>query len=577
VDVNSKSALSRPEIDMGFFAWLKSLFGGGPQAPDPAAELNRVLEEVRREIDAEAPPASEPSSRPGVFSGAQIAAGFPVPAGSSTQITATPPIKLSTAGDFDAADFLPIRRDELIEEAQQLSLWGNPWFGRRDVIPPADDTRTMLIDRGMVAQGLLTPEQLVEIHEVGAAMERVRPSLLALETEVQKAGEAAIEADRARRAALKEEKKKAAAERRRLRAEGIARHRATDIVFLGRGVSGWLGEREADVDRLTALGLPVLAAPGDIAAALGLSIPHLRWLAFHTEVATRIHYVQFNVPKRSGGVRRLSAPHKKLAAAQHWILTNILNKLPVEPPAHGFLAGRSIVSNARAHTNRAGVLNMDLENFFPSITFRRVRSVFVRLGYSPSAATILALLCTECPRKQVEYAGKPYFVATGPRGLPQGACTSPALSNQVARRLDKRLAGLARKLGLSYTRYADDLTFSGDEALTSRVGYVMARVRHIAENEGFAVNEKKSRVLRRNAAQMVTGLVVNHQPTLSRVEIRRLRAILHRAAREGLDAQNREGRANFRAWLQGKIAYLCMVRPGIGMKMRAKLDILSKT
>jgi RNA-directed DNA polymerase len=561
---------------MGLFGWLKKLFGGTPPA-DPAAELNRVLEEVRRELDADMPPSPKaPRSPKPTTASTQITPAAPVPATQpSTQFTATPPpIKLPPAPDLDAADFLPIGRAELVEKAGEQSPFSSPWFGRRDLIPPADDPRTKLIDRGMVSQGLLTPEQLVEIHEVGAEMERVRPSLVALEAEVQKAGEAAVEADRARRAALKEEKKKAAAEKKRLRAERIARHRATDIVFLGRGVSGWLGRRQADVARLTALGLPVLATPADIAAALGLSIPHLRWLAFHTEVATRIHYVQFQVPKRSGGLRQLSAPHKKLATAQRWILTNILNKLPAEPAAHGFVAGRSVVSNAAAHTNRAAVLNMDLTDFFPSIGFRRVRSVFMRLGYSPAAAAIFALLCTECPRKQVEYAGKPYYVATGPRGLPQGACTSPALSNQVARRLDKRLAGLAGKLGLSYTRYADDLTFSGDEAFSSRIGYVMARIRHIAENEGFAVNHRKSRVLRQSAAQMVTGLVVNHRPTLARKEIRRLRAILHRAETEGLDAQNRQGRANFRAWLQGKIAYLSMVRPEIGTKMRRQLEKL---
>ena len=117
-------------------------------------------------------------------------------------------------------------------------------------------------------------------------------------------------------------------------------------------------------------------------------------------------------------------------------------------------------------------------------------------------------------------------VAIGPRGLPQGASTSPALSNAVARRLDKRLTGLAAKLGLTYTRYADDLTFSGTAEVNGRVGYLMARVRHIAEDEGFAVNPEKTRVLRRNTAQRVTGLVVNDKPGVGRREVRRLRAIL---------------------------------------------------
>ena len=122
-----------------------------------------------------------------------------------------------------------------------------------------------------------------------------------------------------------------------------------------------------------------------------------------------------------------------------------------------------------------------------------------------------------------------YFVATGRRGLPQGACTSPATSNQIARRLDRRLSGLSAKLGLDYTRYADDLTFSGGSDFQGKVGYLLARIRHIAQEEGFAVNPKKTRVKRPNARQTVTGLVVNDNPGVPRDIVRRLRAILHRA------------------------------------------------
>jgi RNA-directed DNA polymerase len=165
-------------------------------------------------------------------------------------------------------------------------------------------------------------------------------------------------------------------------------------------------------------------------------------------------------------------------------------------------------------------------------------------------------------------------VATGPRGLPQGACTSPALSNQVARRLDRRLRGLSGKLGLVYTRYADDLTFSGDDSLEGRVGYLIARVRHIAQDEGFALNPAKSRVLGRNAAQLVTGLVVNDRPGVPRAEVRRLRAILHRARIEGLERQNRSGRPDFPAWLRGKIAYVAMARPEVGARLRDELEAL---
>jgi len=477
--------------------------------------------------------------------------------------------------DLSAADFLPITRDELAEAAKGVRL-GGAWFGRRDLIPPTDDLRTKLIDRGMVTHGLLTPEQLIEIHRVGAEMDRLRPSLVGAEALAAQAGRSAVEADREARARLKAQKKSEALARKQKHAEDVANRKATDIIFLGRGVSGRLSDRTSDRDKLEALGLPVLSTPAELAAALGLTVPKLRWLAFHTEVATRVHYVSFTVPKKSGGTRTLSAPHRTLAAAQRWILANVINDLPVELPAHGFLPGRSIVTNATPHASKGIVVNLDLENFFPSITFPRVRSVFHRLGYSPAVATILALLCTECPRKQVTYAGQVYHVAVGPRGLPQGACTSPGLSNQVARRLDKRLGGLGQKLGLAYTRYADDLTFSGGDELNARVGYLMARVRHIAEDEGFAVNVKKSRVQRRNAAQCVTGLVVNDRPGVSRQTVRRLRAILHQARREGLDAQNRAGRPDFRGWLEGMIAYVGMVRPEVGAKLRAELQALPR-
>ena len=486
---------------------------------------------------------------------------------------AAPPRKSVTLG-LDAAQFLPISREELASAAKKVRLWGSPWFGRRDLIPPADDDRTKLIDRAMLTNGLLTPEQLAEIHRVGAEMDRLRPDIIALRHQANVAGRDAVEAERQKKAQLKAEKKAAAAQRRKLRAEAVAQRRANDIMFLGRGVSGRLGERTSDGPRLADLGLPMLSTPADVAAALGLTIPQLRWLAFHTEVASRTHYVYFTVPKKSGGTRTLSAPHRRLATAQTWILQNILAKLPTEECAHGFLAGRSILTNARAHARHDVVVNMDLEAFFPSITFPRIRSVFHRLGYSPAVATIFALLCTECPRREVVYDGQTWFVATGPRGLPQGACTSPALSNQVARRLDKRLGGLARKLDLTYTRYADDLTFSGGATLSERVGYLMARVRHLAEDEGFAVNEKKSRVLRRNTAQLVTGLVVNDRPGVRRREVRRIRAILHRARAEGLEAQNREGRPNFTSWLQGKIAYISMARPETGQRLAQELNSL---
>jgi retron-type reverse transcriptase len=189
-------------------------------------------------------------------------------------------------------------------------------------------------------------------------------------------------------------------------------------------------------------------------------------------------------------------------------------------------------------------------------------------------ATIFALLCTDAPRKRVTYAGKPFFVAAGPRALPQGACTSPAISNVVARRLDSRLSGIATKLGWTYTRYADDLTFSGDGEAAQKIGYVLARVRHIAQDEGFSLNHAKTRVQRQQNRQLVTGIVVNDRPGVDRATVRRLRAILHRAKTEGLAAQNRERLPHFAAWLSGMIAYLHMVNPSQAKPLREALDAL---
>src|SRR5579884_2379434 len=313
---------------MIFFDWLKRLFASEKEEP--------VLPPQSATPPTSSPPKPQPSN--------------------------TPTSRPATL-DLNAADFLPITRDELKEAAKQVRL-GGAWFGRRDLIPPAEDLRTKLIDRAMVTQGLLTPEQLAEIHEVGAEMDRVRPVVEMLESQATLAGEAAVQAERQRRAELKARKKEEAAQRKRQRAEAIAQRKSTDILFLGRGVSGQLGERTSDAAKLAELGLPHLSTPADVAAALGLTVPRLRWLAFHTEVATRVQYISFTVPKKSGGTRTLHAPHRTLAAAQRWILNNILRRLPVESPAHGFHPGRGILSNAQAHIRRAVVVNLDLQDFF---------------------------------------------------------------------------------------------------------------------------------------------------------------------------------------------------------------------
>lgn len=535
---------------MALWDFLSKLLGGSkPSEPAPAQEPPAPP------IEPQPTPITPPAA-------AAVAPPTPPP----------PPPPATQPGDF-----LPIARDDLLKQGEEVRrTTGWMWFGRRDIIPPASDPRTKLIDRGMYTQGFLTPEELAEMHRVGEEWDKHANRLHHIQVKAGQSADAAVEADRAARAEIKARKKAEAAERKRQHTEAVAHRKATDIVFVGKGVSALMNDRASDADKLTAAGLPVLYTPADLAAALGLSISRLRWLCFHTEAATRIHYVQFEVPKRSGGTRTLSAPHTTLATVQDWVLGTILAKLPTEEPAHGFVPGRSTLTNAAPHAGRDVVINLDLEGFFPSIGFARVRHLFRRLGYSGSVATLLALISTECPRRKVAYAGTPYFVATGPRGLPQGACTSPALSNQIARKLDRRLAGLAAELGLTYTRYADDLTFSAGPGFREKVGYLIARVRHIAQDEGFAVNPKKTRVQRPESRQTVTGLVVNAAPAVPRDVVKRVRAILHRAKMEGLAAQNRADHPNFRGWVEGMIAYIGMAKPEVGQKLRAEFDAVAR-
>lgn len=341
----------------------------------------------------------------------------------------------------------------------------------------------------------------------------------------------------AEKSRYKQQLKDEAAEAKKLRAEARKAYKATHLVHLGEGPY-WTDEPELDLfdlpdaeERAAENGLPKLDSVKELAEALGVSVAELRWLAFHREAATRIHYQRFEIPKADGSKRAIWAPHRKLKRIQRWILRNVLERLPVHGASHGFLAGRSIVTNAEMHRDAAVVVNMDLKDFFPSITWRRVKGVFRKAGYRDGVSTLLALLCTEAPREVMQHEGKTLFLALGPRCLPQGAPTSPAITNALSLRLDRRLSGLARKLGWRYTRYADDLTFSLPSGHKGRpaVGKLLGSVARVVEAENFTLHPDKTSVSRTGARQEVTGLVVNGDrgPRVPREVRRRLRAALH--------------------------------------------------
>ncbi len=303
-----------------------------------------------------------------------------------------------------------------------------------------------------------------------------------------------------------------------------------------------------DQQQLQRYGLPVWKTEEDLAAALGLTLSQLHHYSIHRQRETSPHYVTFAVRKRSGGHRLIHAPKKRLKAIQRQLVGLLVSKLPVSPHAHGFLSKRSVATNARPHVDKNYVIKMDLKNCFPSIHFGRVRNLLIALGYSYPVATSIAVLCTEAERQPVEAEGKIYHVPVGPRVCVQGAPTSPGFCNAILLRLDRRLAGLARKHGFTYTRYADDLTFSGDDP--AAIKRMITLTKRVCREEGFAINRDKTRVMRRRSRQVVTGVTVNKQAGLSRQERRRLRAAIHQ-----LDPNDH----NKRRQLAGKVAYLAML------------------
>lgn len=375
--------------------------------------------------------------------------------------------------------------------------------------------------------------------------------------------------------AAREEERKV---RRELMVKAWRVYRQNHLVHVGVGV--WYHDT-ADIDRWDIPDLegrralnevPQLADVHALASKLALSIPRLRWLIYHREVDTGTHYVRWTVPKRSGKGRRLiSAPKPDLKRAQSWVARNITEHLPVHGAAHGFLTGRSILTNAVVHAGARLIIKFDVRDFYPTVTFRRVKGLFRKAGYGEQVATVLALLCTECPRDEIEIGGKKHYVATGPRSLPQGAPTSPSITNALCVRLDARLTGLAHKLGFRYTRYADDLTFSFHGAGKIPVARLRKAVGDVVTDEGFVVHPGKTRVMRSGGRQKVTGLVVNQAPDgrpearVPRKVIRELRAALHN--RE----HGKPGKGESLEQLQGMAAFVHMCDPAKGAEFMRRL------
>jgi RNA-directed DNA polymerase len=281
---------------------------------------------------------------------------------------------------------------------------------------------------------------------------------------------------------------------------------------------------------------------------------------------TKEHYVRFHIPKYNGQPRKIDSPKPELKKIQRKILDIILHRVPLNSHAEGYVRHKSILSNANRHVGKEIVIRMDISDFFPSITFPRVVGTFEALGYPLNVAELLGNLTSHEGR------------------LPIGAPTSPAISNIVCRRMDKRFARLGRKCGFSYSRYADDIAVSGHNL---QLNQMIPFFYSIINEEGFVVNHSKTVVMRNAKRQKITGVVVNQKTNAPREEIRKLRAVIHNCLQNGTVSEmrkwaiseknigeNKYSQSKFRSSLLGRINYVRLLNPKKGTQLLKQFNQL---
>jgi hypothetical protein len=334
--------------------------------------------------------------------------------------------------------------------------------------------------------------------------------------------------------------------------------------------------RFAPIPPLANLQIPALATPGELAKWLGQSPEQLVWLSDerrghrHASTPALQHYCYAFVDKQGGARRLIEAPKPRLKAIQRRILREILSAVPVHGSANGFVAGRSCLTGAQVHAAESLVTTFDLTQFFPSIGLPRVHGIFRSLGYPWAVARCLAGLCTTVAPASIlrDLPDKAARTLHSVPHLPQGAPTSPALANLLAFTLDRRLHGLARSAGANYTRYADDLAFSGNTNFANGLGRFRKSVQTILNEEGFLLNPAKTRTMPRHTRQRITGITVNEHCNVGRAEFDKLKATLYNCTRTGPAVQNHAQITDFRAHLDGRISWVEQINPPRGVKLR---------
>lgn len=332
------------------------------------------------------------------------------------------------------------------------------------------------------------------------------------------------------------------------------------------------------IDKLTKGKVPVIFSLKHLAEQLGIDYNALRDLIRNRDG----YYSYYLIKKKSGGKRRIVVPYDNLKRIQRWILDNILEKQTVHPCCKGFIKGSNTLGNAKFHVGKKYIRKFDMKDFFESIDVRRVYGLFREIGYSPAVSYDLASLCTIRISDGKYDAMPPYkklwFGHLHTNLYPvlaQGAPTSPALSNLVCRKMDARMEKYAIKNGLHYSRYADDMTFSGDDLIKLPK---TAFVTKVMREEGLKLNNKKTGTYGKGSRQEVTGVLVDgEKPRVPQKFKRQIYRHIHFCKKYGTwkhFEQVMPGVGYARQWLYGKIFYVNSIEPEEGKKMLALADSL---
>lgn len=296
--------------------------------------------------------------------------------------------------------------------------------------------------------------------------------------------------------------------------------------------------------------IPVIYDINHLSLLTGFELKYIQKVIYSEEY----FYSKFKIAKSTGGERTINMPSYELKELQRWILDNILIKIKISDYAMGFVKGKSIIDNATVHLNQKCIINIDLQDFFNTIKFENIYSVFHNCGYTKEVSFSLAKIAT--------YQGV----------LPQGAPTSPMLSNIVCIHMDKRLKGLADSFNAKYSRYADDITFSGEPLISK----MLPTARKILENENFTVNEAKNRITFAHQRQEVTGITINNGKLRINKKYKNIvKQEIYYCQKYGVDSHLKHigcDKSFYKEHLYGKVIFIHMVESELGKKLFNELD-----